>query len=750
MGDRRTVDASPGQTGPARRSTGAPETSGPSETALPPETSVSPEPAPTPRRRRRPGLSIQSRLLVILLVTTLLSALVVGVIGWISGRDSLRAAAYSELTTIRELRSDDLTRTLGEFVAGVRVASANASAELASVEFNAAFAALDEQPVSAEDDARLIDWYETSFLPKLAEHSDDVFDARSLLPPGNAGRHLQLAYTVPTDPYEDQDAASAVEDAGDGTAWSAVHARFHDYFTRLVDNFGYVDVLLVDDRGNVVYTADKGIDLGADLLRGPYERTALADAYREAMASGSASTVATTDFEPYVPSLEEPTAWAVAPVGDAGDLTGALAVQVPISTIDAVLTGGGGWKEQGLGETGEVYLVGADGLMRSNSRPLIEDPSGYADRVVAHGTPRSVADEVVARGSTVLLQPASSPAVDAARGGGTGVMVSREYIGAESLTAFAPFETGGLDWVVVARMDTAEAFAPVDAFTRTLVLATLGIMLLASLAALVIAQAFTRPIRKLGDAVGQVAAGDLDVRVATPRRDEFGDLGTAFNDMAKSLRVKQDLIDEQKAEYDRLLLTLMPASVAKRYRKGEDGIAEEHQDVSVVYADLLGFDEFADALGGQESVMQLGQLVKSFDDAAERIGVEKVRPLREGYLASSGLMVPRIDNVRRAVDFALELRDVVERFNAQHDSRLAMRIGVATGTVTAGVVGRTSLAFDLWGEAVNLAHLVRTVTGDAGIFVSEGVRDGVGEAIAFEEVGSVEAKDGRQTVWKVV
>ncbi|UOE43997.1 adenylate/guanylate cyclase domain-containing protein [Agromyces larvae] len=719
-------------------------------TGAAPAVEASAPPAATSARRRRRGISIQSKLLVILLATSLLSALVVGVIGWISGRDSLRAAAYDELTTIREFRSAELRRTLRDFEAGVRVAAANASAEIASVEFNGAFADLEQTEISEADAQRLLDWYQTSFVPKLEERSDDTFDARTLIPSSPAGQYLQLRYTVPTDPYEDQTVATAVEDAGDGSAWSAVHARFHDYFTRLVDNFGYVDVLLIDDRGRVVYTVDKGIDLGTDLQSGPFERTALADAYRDALRSGSTTTVATTDFEPYVPSLDVPTAWAVSPVGDAGDITGALAVQVPIATIDDVMTGDEGWQQQGLGETGEVYLVGADGLMRSNSRPLIEDPGTYAERVIDRGTPPRVAERVVAAGSTVLLQPASSPAVAAALAGGTGVMSSQEYIGGTSLVAYAPFDAADVEWVMVARMEASEAFAPVDDFTRTLVLTTLGIMLVVSLLALLLAQAFTRPIRRLGDAVHRVAAGDLDVRVQSNTRDEFGDLGSAFNDMAKSLRVKQELIEQQKADYDKLLLTLMPASVAQRYRKGEDAIAEEHQDVSVVYAELVGWDDFADALGGEAGVSRLDELVRSFDEAAERIGVEKVRPLREGYLASSGLMVPRIDNVRRAVDFAVELHDVVERFDAQNDAKLAMRTGIATGTVTAGLVGRTSLAYDLWGAAVNLAHRVQAVTGEPGIFVSQGVRDGVGDAMRFEQVGTVDAKDGQQAVWKVV
>src|SRR5690606_26116015 len=142
-------------------------------------------------------------------------------------------------------------------------------------------------------------------------------------------------------------------------------------------------------------------------------------------------------------------------------------------------------------------------------------------------------------------------------------------------------------------------------------------------------------------------------------RDEFGDLGSAFNDMASSLRVKQELIDVQRDENEKLLLTLMPESVAARYKKGEETIAEEHDNASVVYAELVGFDDFAAGLSGDQEITQLNSLMRGFDEAAQKAGVEKVRALRAGYLASSGLVVPRVDNVRRAVEFAKEMRQVV-------------------------------------------------------------------------------------------
>ncbi len=89
------------------------------------------------------------------------------------------------------------------------------------------------------------------------------------------------------------------------------------------------------------------------------------------------------------------------------------------------------------------------------------------------------------------------------------------------------------------------------------------------------------------------------------------------------------------------------------------------------------------------------------------------------------------------------------RFNAQNGTSIAVRAGVDTGSVSSGLVARTSLAYDLWGDAVNLAYRVRSVTGDPGIYVSQAVRDRTGDLISYVEAGTVEAGTGRETVWKV-
>ena len=701
-----------------------------------------------PALRRRGGLSIQSKLLVMLLSVSLVSSVIVGVIGFLNGRDSLRDAAFDQLTTIRELRTEEIEREFASIQQGVVLDSRNASAAEGAAALVAGFAELQSATLEPDQEAAVDSFYEEQFVPALEERSGLDYAPEAFIPATPAGRYVQYHYTVQR-ALDDYDAGLALNDAGDGSAWSQANATYGPYFTGLVDTLGYEDVLILDKQGNVAFSAFKSVDLGVNMNEEPYTNSALAVAAREVLRNGSLDQVVTTDFERYLPSLNVPTAWVASPIGSATDIVGVLAVQVPIEQINAVMTGDQQWAEQGLGETGEVYLAGQDLLMRSTSRLLSQSPETYAETVIANGTTPQIAERIVEVNGTVQLQPVDFPATRAALTGETGTAVAADYTDRSSLVAYAPLEIEGLDWVIVAHIEADEAFAPVSDFTRNIVLSTLAILLAVSVLSLLLAQVFTRPVKRLVDAVRRVAGGDLAVQVPQGSRDEFGDLGLAFNDMAASLRVKQDLIDEQRVENEKLLHTLMPETMAERYRQGEETIAEEHDNVTVVYAELVGFDEHARALTGQEETTELNLLMRGFDEAAGKCGVEKVRTLRGGYLASSGLIVPRVDNVRRAVDFAREMTAVLDRFNAQTGASIQLRAGVDTGTVTSGLVGRTSLAYDLWGDAVSLAHRVRSVTGEPGVYVSQAVRDRLQDSVPFTQAGTIETRGVNQSVWRI-
>ena len=134
------------------------------------------------------------------------------------------------------------------------------------------------------------------FAAQLSEASGDTVVPEGFLPDTPAKRYLQLKHTVPHDNFDD---ALAVDDAGDGSAWSAAHARYHDFFRELTTRYDYEDVMLVDKDGDIVHTAYKGVDLGTNIRTGQYAGGNLQEATDAAIQSNAVDFVAITDCERY-------------------------------------------------------------------------------------------------------------------------------------------------------------------------------------------------------------------------------------------------------------------------------------------------------------------------------------------------------------------------------------------------------------------------------------------------------------------
>jgi class 3 adenylate cyclase len=718
-------------------------------TTTEPESSVQPEPAPKPRSLRRRVLSrisIQSKLLVMLLVTSILSAAVVGAIGYQSGRSSLRASVFDRLTEIRGSQSRQLEAKFSDLEDSLVIYTRGSTATDAIEAFAPAFDQLNDATISPGQWQSIVDYYNNQFENAEQEQTGNRLSVDALLPTSNTQKYLQAYYTAP---FTDWDKSIRLDDARDGSAWSAANARYNDFFREIVLRFEFEDALLLDTRGNVVYSAYKGVDLGTNILTGPYREGQLRDAYQKALASNAVDYVGVTDFGDYQPA-DEPTAWMVSPVGPQGRVEGVLALQFPISKMSRLMTADRQWEAAGMGRTGETFLVGPDDLMRSDSRMFLENPEEFKRDVVNAGTPPDVAEESIRQGGTTLVQPVATQATRLAQRGQSGTVIEDDYLGQQTLQAYAPVQLKGLHWSIIAKIDTAEAFAPVATFTRTLVLSTALIIFVVCLAAMLLARLFVRPIRRLEAGAQQISSGHYHVTLPVQSRDEFGDLTVAYNDMSRNLAIKEELLAEQRHENDRLLLSLMPEQLVQRYREGEETIAQDHQNVTVIFADIVGLDELAAELSSDELLAIVNKLTRQFDAAAENLGVEQVRTLHNGYLASCGLSMPRLDNVRRTVDFAVEMQRIIDRFNAETANELKLRAGIDTGTVTSGLVGRSTLAYDMWGQAVNLAYQVQSGSPQPGVYVTSAVYEVMRDSRSFTSAGVVAVDGEEQPIWRLV
>lgn len=692
-------------------------------------------------------LSIQTKLMFILLLTGIVSVSVVGFVELQYGAEELQHAATSKLVQAREAQRRAVTGLFTEMTNSLIVFSGGVTAAAALKSFTAGFDELATAAVTPDQQRAIEEYYRDNFTKGLAERTDEQPDVAALLPTSNAQRYLQARYTAGF--VAD---TKKSDDTGDGSAWSAANAQFNNVFAEIVKFHQYFDALLLDTRGNVVYSVNKGVDLGTNVLTGPYRESGLRDAYRKALAANAVNFAWITDYQPYQPNLDTPTAWLVSPVGSKGTVDGVLALPLPSAKVNRIMTADRDWEAAGLGHTTETYLAGPDNLMRSDSRLFLEDPQRYRREAVAAGTSPATVDRALRLGTTTLVQPVGAPGLEAAQRGQTGTLnTGYDYLGNRELTAYAPLTVpnSDLQWSILATREYSDAYAGVTSFSKRVVLATTGVIFAICVLAMLLARLFLQPIRRLQAAAQRISAGDYSAAVSARADDEIGDLTKAFNDMSQSLRTKEELLNEQRKQNDELLLSLMPESVVQRYRGGEQAIADEHHNVSVVYAELQGIEQLSSVVSASELVTIVDDLVRQFDAAAEAVGVERIRTMYNGYLAGCGLTTPRLDGVHRIVDFACEMQRIVDRFDVKSGHRLSLWAGVNTGEVVSGLVGRSGVTYDLWGPAVNLAYQLRRGTPESGVYVTAKVRDMLGDSKEFSLAGTVTTGDVEEQAWRL-
>jgi len=179
---------------------------------------------------------------------------------------------------------------------------------------------------------------------------------------------------------------------------------------------------------------------------------------------------------------------------------------------------------------------------------------------------------------------------------------------------------------------------------------------------------------------------------------------------------------QAQVQSHRLLHNMLPPSIADRLAGGERLIAEAHPSVSVLFADVVNFTGIAEAVPARDVLLTLNQLFSIFDRLAERHGLEKIKTMGDSYIAAAGAPVARDDHADAAVAMAIDMHREVERLAGLRRRTLSIRIGISSGPVTAGVIGRQKFAYDLWGDTVNVASRMEQFGLPGKIQVSESTR----------------------------
>lgn len=262
----------------------------------------------------------------------------------------------------------------------------------------------------------------------------------------------------------------------------------------------------------------------------------------------------------------------------------------------------------------------------------------------------------------------------------------------------------------------------------------------------------------------------LEVRLL---HDESLKYGKALEQKVRELEASRETIVRQSDELrqlyeklvceqqvtERLLLNLLPAPIAQRLKLRADLIAtgppeiiaDKFEEVSVLFADIVQFTRFSPSMSPERLVAVLNEIFADFDNIADSWGLEKIKTIGDAYMAAAGLPVPAADHAVRAAHMALDMIESLGRFNARSGYNLQLRVGIHSGAVVAGVIGRRKFIYDLWGDTVNIASRMESHGVVDRVQVTEATRQQLGASFLLEERGLIAAKGiGDMHTWLLV
>ena len=290
----------------------------------------------------------------------------------------------------------------------------------------------------------------------------------------------------------------------------------------------------------------------------------------------------------------------------------------------------------------------------------------------------------------------------------------------------------------------------------------LAAIALALIVSITMGSLLTRSVLELSKTVKRFTEKDFTARTRILSHDEIGQLGEGFNQMAATIELHsgnlERLVEERTRELatekqtsERLLLNVLPSPIAERLKRGEGLIVDRFDDVSVLFADLVGFTEMSSHTTPESLVTMLNEVFSQFDRLAGVHGLEKIKTIGDAYMVVAGIPDPHADHVKAIARMALDMMEALKDYEARSGTALSIRIGIHTGSVVAGVIGKKKFIYDLWGDTVNTASRMESHGVPDKICVTEETYVRLRDDFELELRGDVELKGkGRVRAWVLV
>lgn len=673
------------------------------------------------------SITVATRIAVAITLIAVGALAVTLIYGAVVRNDLTREALDSRAVSSSVAKSDELQRYLGSIESSVLQLASSEMTVGAAHRFASTYAELPAlDTLDQEQVESLLGLYRDVFVPGVEEARGQAVSPRAVTPSTDAALYLQAVYLDAAlnrglDPV-------LIDDARDGSSWSDVHNELHPLLRDSAATLGLSDVLIIDPESNaIVYSAAKETDFGTSLEIGPVGGTAVSSIVDSIEGDPVAGTVTFADFSRYDPNLASPMAFAGSPILDGDRLVGVLVAKISSDEISHITTQDADWDAMHLGETGELFVVGADGLMRSDSRLFIERPEEYFEVATDAGTLAAQdVDGVRSAGTTVLFQRMGAATLDAIKTSDGAMVDSTSYLGRDTVTAVQSIENPIGDWYVVFQAGTEEAFETNNAARLASAIAVSIFVLVLAFVSSSWAEAFMRPVRVLsmrlhslvGSGGDSAPNAELDKEHTRTTR-EFTNLTDTINEMLLSLQGREAsaaLLETQRRDIVRQFL---PGDVANRIESGDRSI-EHIEHATVVSVVIGGISHLVGADAQEVARDNVEQMFEVLDSAAELHGLRRVKVVGDAWVAVCGLDRPRVDHLARSISVALDAVASSSDTGGKEGAAEAS-VGVATGPISAGLAGSDNLMYDAWGPTVAEASRLARMASQGTIFVSEAV-----------------------------
>lgn len=475
-----------------------------------------------------------------------LSISIIGFMAYFKGKNSLEKESFNRLTAVREMKSleiedyfKDVQNQIVTFSEDHMIIDALTSFKYGydNLQIEMQIDSINELELNEE----LFYYYEYVFMEALSQNAEIEDKVPSDYYPKDLKSRILQKHYILNNPNE-VGSKHYLESAKTGTTYDKAHEKYHPLIRNYCEKFGYYDIFLVDDEtGHILYTVYKEVDLGASLLKGAYKETNIAEAFLAARDLNEEEAVKLVDFEPYDPSYGNHASFIASPIFKDGEKFGVLIFQMPIDRINEIMTNRHEWKNVGLGNSGETYIVSSDYTLRNQSRFFIEDKKNYLELLKETGTDEKTIKKIKNFNSTIGLQHIETEGTIAALDGQTDTKIFKDYRDVEVLSSYKPLDILGMHWAIMSEIDKDEAFAHVYDLRRNILIIVCGLLLAIIFVSLFVSRKITKPIKTLTYKAQELASGNLDVEIPHLGEDEIGVLSDSFSNMQHSIK---DLVDE--------------------------------------------------------------------------------------------------------------------------------------------------------------------------------------------------------------